>query len=380
MAIDPSSLVPRISGGDVGGIINQLLAGRLQKKALGGDEGAQASLAGRDPRRAQAVTSLLEGRQEQAQQGDQREKEILSRVYSGFSDAQDKKGFLAAAAQRLQAEFPEIATGIEDDFQRFDSEQDSVLQEYSAGLSLFSQGGQAAPAGQQQFEALIAKFSPEEQAKARRVQAGLTQRAGISAEDIGDREKAKLAAQLAGKPGIAKETALATDAAKISTESFQQIPGIESNIENLREGVRLIDEGAGTGVLSGFLPSLKETSIKLDNLKNRLGLGVIASVTFGALSEKELKMAFDTALPTKLKGPALKKWLTDRIDAQEKLRDSLEDAAGFLAEPGNTLPMLLKKRRGERKAQKEAKKQAGAQAPAATQAPVNIGRFTREVE
>lgn len=362
MTIDPRSLVSTISGSDVGGIINQLLAGRLQKKALGGDEGAQASLAGRDPRRAQAVTSLLQGREDLTQ----KRNSAIGRVAQGFADAQDKKGFLGAAAQELRDEFPDLADDIEEDFLRFDAEQESVLQEYSAGLSLFGQGGQAAPAGQQQFEALIAKFSPEEQAKARRVQAGLTARAGLTSEDIRAREAAKLAAQLAGKPAIAKQTVLATDAAEFSTEAFQQIPGIESNIENLREGVRLIDEGAGTGVLSGFLPSLKETSIKLDNLKNRLGLGVIASVTFGALSEKELKMAFDTALPTKLKGPALKKWLTDRIEAQEKLRDSLEDAANFLAEPGNTLPMLLKKRRGERKA----KKKAGAQQQSAA------GEFT----
>ena len=208
------------------------------------------------------------------------------------------------------------------------------------------------PLGQtaaEQVESQIAKTGGAEQARLeqqRRLQPLITE--GV--------ETSKAEVELKTKPGIAKQVSLAEDAAKISTESFQKIPGIEQNIQNLDEGIRLIDEGAETGTISRMLPSIRESSKRMDNLKNRLGLDVIASVTFGALSEQELKTAFDTALPTGLEGPALRKWLVERRDAQTKMINSLEEAAVFLSEEGNTLPMLLKVRRDAQKQQREAEK------------------------
>ena len=71
-------------------------------------------------------------------------------------------------------------------------------------------------------------------------------------------------------------------------------------------------------------------------MKNQLGLDVVGSVTFGALSEGELNLALSTALPTGLEGPELVKWAEDKIEAQEKLSAYLEEQAVFLTQPGNT--------------------------------------------
>ena len=125
--------------------------------------------------------------------------------------------------------------------------------------------------------------------------------------------------------------------------------GIEENVLNMKEGVRLIDEGANVGPIDKWLPSFKATTVKLDNLKARLGLDVISSVTFGALSAKELEVAFDTAVPPNLQGPALKDWFNERIEKQEKLFAALEDAGIFLAGEGASIPKLMIKRRAERK-------------------------------
>jgi lysophospholipase L1-like esterase len=56
-------------------------------------------------------------------------------------------------------------------------------------------------------------------------------------------------------------------------------------------------------------------------MRSRLGLDVVGAVTFGALSEGELNLALDVALPTDLSPPDLKKWVLNKKAAQEKVVD-----------------------------------------------------------
>ena len=128
-----------------------------------------------------------------------------------------------------------------------------------------------------------------------------------------------------------------------SVKAFERLAPIKKNIQNLTEGIRLIsEEGAGSGVIEKHFPSMKAASINLDNLQGRLGLDIIADVTFGALSESELAFAKDTALPLGLEGPELVDWLTRKRDAQRVLAQSLQDAALFLGEPGNSIPDYIR--------------------------------------
>ena len=131
-------------------------------------------------------------------------------------------------------------------------------------------------------------------------------------------------------------------AIKQSIEAFKKLAPIKKNIKNLNEGIRLIDEGAQTGIIAKRFPSIKTASIALENLQGRLGLDIIADVTFGALSESELAFAKDTALPIGLDGEPLKDWLGRKRDAQRSLAESLEEAALFLGEPGNSVPDYIR--------------------------------------
>ena len=147
-----------------------------------------------------------------------------------------------------------------------------------------------------------------------------------------------------------------------------QTDKLRSNNRNLREVIAEVKSGAKTGVIQQYLPSIRASSRRLDNLKNRLGLDVVSSVTFGALSEKELEMAKETALPTGLDEPELAKWAEDRINAQEKLIDYMEQQAVFLSKPGNTVVDWIEMAR-EKKKQREADEKAAAadEAPEANQ-------------
>lgn len=126
-------------------------------------------------------------------------------------------------------------------------------------------------------------------------------------------------------------------ASKLADESFKRLESVRTNIANYDEAIRLIDEGAQTGVIASRLPSVRQASIALDNLQGRLGLDVIGNTTFGALSEAELRFALSTALPQNMQPQELKVWLQQKRDAQEKLAAYLEQAATFLGTPGNTV-------------------------------------------
>jgi hypothetical protein len=126
-------------------------------------------------------------------------------------------------------------------------------------------------------------------------------------------------------------------ASKLADDSFKRLESVRANIANYDEAIRLIDEGAQTGVIASRLPSVRQASIALDNLQGRLGLDVIGNTTFGALSEAELRFALSTALPQNMRPQELKVWLQQKRDAQEKLAAYLEQAAIFLGTPGNTV-------------------------------------------
>jgi hypothetical protein len=90
-------------------------------------------------------------------------------------------------------------------------------------------------------------------------------------------------------------------------------------------------------VIESQLPTWDASTIELRNMRSRLGLDVVGAVTFGALSEGELNLALDVALPTNLSPPDLKKWVLSKKVAQEKLSSYLSEQVRFLSIPGNTL-------------------------------------------
>lgn len=136
-----------------------------------------------------------------------------------------------------------------------------------------------------------------------------------------------------------QEKAQATAAEKKRTEFYDQYETIQKNINTLDEGISIIEKGLaegkdlGLGPIRRFFPAWGAAAQRLKNVTDRMGLDVVSSVTFGALSEGELKMALRTAKPPDLKGRELVQWMRDRKDAQEKLAAYLSEAANFIGSP-----------------------------------------------
>ena len=138
---------------------------------------------------------------------------------------------------------------------------------------------------------------------------------------------------------------------KIVGETFTTLGNVRTNIRNLNKVSTLLDNPeVSTGVVESQLPTFNAATLELRNLRNTLGLDVISNTTFGALSEGELDLALDTGLPAKMDRKSLKKWVDDKISAQQKYADYLSDVAIFLNVPGNTIFEWEKQQRSKQAA------------------------------
>lgn len=204
-----------------------------------------------------------------------------------------------------------------------------------------------APAEVQSFNDLVEKagLSKAGVQEAAKIHLGLTSRA-IGSADMTlaqNDELKKLVKDMLVEKAQATKFAEMTGASrsKAIDDGFAKVQNITESIKNYDKAIDLIDRGAGSGKIESLLPSMKASTIELDNLKNQLGLDVISSVSFGALSEGELKLALDTALP-KLDDPDLKNWLIKKKNSQEKLMGYFENQIQFL-ENGGTKAGFLRK-------------------------------------
>lgn len=158
------------------------------------------------------------------------------------------------------------------------------------------------------------------------------------------------------EPQIERGKAEEKQAVTLSGQYAERLDKINENILTLDEAANRIQEGLdkgedlGIGPIRQFLPKLSAAAQDMRSIANRLGLGVVSSVTFGALSEGELKLAMSTGLPTGMKGQDLLNWIQDRKAAQQKLANYLENAAIYLGEPGHTLAdfrKMMKEKKGQ---------------------------------
>lgn len=120
---------------------------------------------------------------------------------------------------------------------------------------------------------------------------------------------------------------------KLAEASSAAVAAARSNIGTLDRAIELVEqEGANTGVIARTLPSWNASTVELNNLQGQLTIDVIGAVTFGALSEGELALAMDIALPTGLDEKELADWLRRKKTAQQKLANYHSKKARFFSD------------------------------------------------
>jgi hypothetical protein len=259
---------------------------------------------------------------------------------------QRRADLVKAARGGAQVDTTEVDEGI----RLLDSNPQLLAQRMQQSIDAAQQlSGVQASAGQREFEALIEGLPADEQLLARRVRAGVAPRAGISAQEriaadedlttqvAASQEQIKQAEEFGKKTGASR--------AKAIDSGFERIGKITSNISNLDRAIKAVEAGAGTGAIERRFPSIKAASVELDQIQGELALDVIGAVTFGALSEGELDLAKQIALPAGLDGPQLIAHLQGRQAAQIKLRDYFQEQVDFLDQGGTVAGFLRSKQR-----------------------------------
>lgn len=310
----------------IGSLINQKISESLKEKAMGGDEGALASLASRDPRMAAQLGALMEDKrqqqalaQRQQQEQQTRQRDLIGKFAKGYQTARDKKGYLAAGIQQFnQFGFPDLAKMIQEDLDVYNANPAQVDSEYTSILSTFGDTSSQLPAEAQAFEYLTQGFSPEEKNEAKRVKAGISQRATapksviiggvphvfdpntgeyMSAKSGGSQITADTVA--AGKATIAGAETKAKEDAKMAAsgkaEDREKMMGKQA--EMAREAVVLAREIANSpdlesisGVsrnISGRLPSNQDLVLKAKRLESILTVDNLKLMS-GVLTDKDI--------------------------------------------------------------------------------------------
>lgn len=129
---------------------------------------------------------------------------------------------------------------------------------------------------------------------------------------------------------------------------FARAGSLGEQISKLQRARDLVKGGAQTGVIRSLLPSFDAATAELRSIGNSLGIDIINSATFGALSEKELSLALSTGLDLSLQGEALQKHIEDKINAQEKLYNQLMQDARDLSS-GMTYNQYIQSRTSKRR-------------------------------
>ena len=106
-------------------------------------------------------------------------------------------------------------------------------------------------------------------------------------------------------------------------EYFGRYDAATNQITSLRQARKLIEEGAETGWLKQHLPTFNANTQLLRNVANEMGIDIINSATFGALSKTELDLALSTGFPQGLNKSQTLKYIDEKIAAQDKFRREL---------------------------------------------------------
>lgn len=155
-------------------------------------------------------------------------------------------------------------------------------------------------------------------------------------------EGQRMSAEYAGLETRKKKEA--EQSTEMAGKAYDDATKLASGTSVIFEAIDAIDSGARAGALDKYVPNITQASASLKNAMDRMGLDVISATTFGALSEGELRLAMETAVPRNLDEPALREWLVKKAEANRKAQAMLLDMAQHFGS-GGTLETWLNKNR-----------------------------------
>lgn len=117
------------------------------------------------------------------------------------------------------------------------------------------------------------------------------------------------------------------EAYNLGLSAYKAVGDINNTVTGLFDARDAIDDGARSGWFDQHWPAFSTSTAKLKSVARGMGIDIINSATFGALSKEELNLALQQGLPMELDSPYLKDFINDKIVAQRNLAEALENRA-----------------------------------------------------
>lgn len=331
-----------------------------------GDQEAMEQLRGLDPQVALQMQQVLGAKDQAALAGFVQDAKVLE----GLLSSGNNQGAMAFANSRLDAlkRMGRNTAQTERILEVMKSDPNAALQEVKAFTGTFEQAkNMSQPSSVQETEWFLQQ-APEVQEQHLRLKRRQDPTLAEKLEEA--RRKSEISVQeTEGKESVKLRVKAADEAASQALEAEAGLPVYDQMIAE-------IDAGAQTSALAQYFPTVQDATRRFEQGARQLGLGVISATTFGALSETELKVAMETAVP-KLSPPAMRKWLEDKRNAQAKLAQQMHEYAQHLEE-GGTKVQWIRKQRDIRKAMKDEQPDQSPQAAPQQKAPVDINALVNK--
>ena len=131
---------------------------------------------------------------------------------------------------------------------------------------------------------------------------------------------------------IEKDEAKATEMGHAAQD---QATDLMTQVQLFEQALLYVEDGALTGWLQKKLPAINDRTALLRGIQNKLGIQIINSATFGALSEREMQMAMATNLDLDLAPKELREMILEQIRVRRKLAMEFNDRALMLLTEGD---------------------------------------------
>ena len=170
----------------------------------------------------------------------------------------------------------------------------------------------------------------------------------LNNEEITDNERINelrkqgqdLELELARQEELSKKTGAIQG--NIVEETMSKMANTNSSLKSFAKAKEALREAINngqnvTGFLTQYFPNVSLEAQELQFAATSLGLDVVGSVTFGALSKGELDLALSKEMPLNLPEAELLEYIERRESALRKYQFELKKAASYLVDPNNNI-------------------------------------------
>jgi hypothetical protein len=126
-----------------------------------------------------------------------------------------------------------------------------------------------------------------------------------------------------------------TKATEMGHAAQDQAQDLMTQVQLFEQALQYVDDGALSGWVNNKMFAMNDRTSLLRGIQNKLGIQIINSATFGALSEREMKMAMATNLDLNLPPAELRLMVLEQIRVRRKLAMEFNDRALMLLTEGD---------------------------------------------